>query len=445
MSGQRPAAGPVRQFSFPEFEDSNLSNGMRLLAAPMRKLPLVTLTAVLDAGSMHDPAGLEGLARMTAKSLMEGTSRRGASDFVESIERLGIVAEASANWDATAVTMTFMADRLVEAAALLGEILLSPVFPEGEVDRLKTERLADLVQIDSEPRELADQSFENSLFNPDSRYSGPAGGTAESVRRIGAGDVLGFYRDNYAPSSSAIIIAGDLPDTFGADIEAALGGWNAPGRRKTVVRAEERTQAAEPAVIEKHGAPQSEIRVGHLGPSRNDPDFFSISVMNAILGGLFGSRINLNLREKHGYTYGASSTFDWRKSRAPFVIATAVQSEVTAKALREIHSEIRRIRAEEPNPDELSLAKDYMEGVFPIRFETTGAVASALSNMVIHDLPSDYYRSYRSKVHAVTATDVLNAARKHIDPDRMRTLVLGDPELISAQMDDIRAAATKSE
>ncbi len=445
MSGQRPAAGPVRQFSFPEFEDSNLSNGMRLLAAPIRKLPLVTLTVVLDAGSMHDPAGLEGLARMTAKSLMEGTSLRGASDLVESIERLGIVAEASANWDAAAVTMTFMADRLVEAAALLGEILLSPVFPEGEVDRLKTERLADLVQIDSEPRELADQSFENSLFNPDSRYSTPAGGTAESVRRIGASDVLGFYRDNYAPSSSAIIIAGDLPDAFGADIEAVLGGWNAPGRRKTVVRADERTEAAEPAVIEKHGAPQSEIRVGHLGPSRRDPDFFSISVMNAILGGLFGSRINLNLREKHGYTYGASSTFDWRKSRAPFVVATAVQSEVTAKALREIHSEIGRIRAEEPSPDELSLAKDYMEGVFPIRFETTGAVASALSNMVIHDLPSDYYRSYRSKVHAVTATDVLDAARKHIDPDRMRTLVLGDPELISAQMDDIRAAATKPE
>src|SRR5438874_11534449 len=181
---------------------------------------------------------------------------------------------------------------------------------------------------------------------------------------------------------------------------------------------------------DKQDAPQSELRVGHVGLPRNNPDFFPTLVMNAVLGGLFGSRINLNLREAHGYTYGASSFYDWRRGPGPFVVSTAVQSEVTAAALREIFLEIDRIRSERISEEELSLARDYLDRVFPIRYETTAAIASALATLVIYDLPSDYYDTYRNNIRAVTLDAVLEAARRHLHPDQLQTVVVGDARVI---------------
>jgi zinc protease len=191
--------------------------------------------------------------------------------------------------------------------------------------------------------------------------------------------------------------------------------------------------------VDKTDAPQSELRVGHVGLPRKHPDFFPTLVMNAVLGGLFGSRINLNLREAHGYTYGASSYYDWRRGAGPFVVSTAVQSEVTAPALREILLEIDRIRGEKISADELSLARDYLEGVFPIRYETTAAIASALATLVVYDLPADYYDAYRRNVRAVSADAVLEAARKHLHPDELQTIVVGDARVIRESVAELKA------
>jgi zinc protease len=182
--------------------------------------------------------------------------------------------------------------------------------------------------------------------------------------------------------------------------------------------------------VNKPDAPQSELRVGHVGLPRRHPDFFPTLVMNAVLGGLFGSRINLNLREVHAYTYGASSFYDWRRGAGPFVVSTAVESEVTAAALREILLEIDRIRAEKVSQEELSLAKDYLEGVFPIRYETTAAIASALATMAIYGLPADYYDTYRSNVHNVSGEAVLEAARSHLHPEQLQTVIVGDSGVV---------------
>jgi zinc protease len=183
-------------------------------------------------------------------------------------------------------------------------------------------------------------------------------------------------------------------------------------------------------IVDKPEASQSELRAGHVGLPRKHPDFFPTLVMNAVLGGLFGSRINLNLREAHGYTYGASSFYDWRRGPGPFVVSTAVQSEVTAPALREILLEIDRIRAERISDEELSLARDYLDGVFPIRYETTAAIASALATLIIYDLPADYYESYRRNIRGVSVDAVLKAAQSHLHPDELQTIVVGDARVI---------------
>ena len=183
-------------------------------------------------------------------------------------------------------------------------------------------------------------------------------------------------------------------------------------------------------MVAKRDAAQSELRIGHAGVPRTHPDYFSIVVMNAVLGGLFSSRINLNLREQHGYTYGASSYFDWRKQSGPFVISTAVQSEVTAAAISETLKEIESMREKEIGNDELTLATSYLEGVFPIRYETTSAIAGALANLVTFGLPENYFDTYRSNVAAVTTRHVLDAAKAHVRPDELQIVVVGNSDVI---------------
>jgi zinc protease len=191
-------------------------------------------------------------------------------------------------------------------------------------------------------------------------------------------------------------------------------------------------------IVDKTDAPQSELRVGHGGLERKHPDYFPAVVMNAVLGGLFGSRINLNLREAHGYTYGASSYFDWRKEAGPFVISTAVQTEVTGAALKEIFLEIDRIRAEEITESELSLAKEYLDGVFPIRYETTASIAAALANMRIYGLPRNYYDTYRERIRRVSSADVLRAARSHVQPEQMQVVIVGNTAALRGSVEESR-------
>ena len=183
-------------------------------------------------------------------------------------------------------------------------------------------------------------------------------------------------------------------------------------------------------IIDKPDAPQSEIRLGHVGLPRLHPDYFAVTVANALLGGLFNSRINLNLRERNGYTYGAHSYFDWRRGAGPFVVSTAVGSEVTHLAVQEAVKEIERFREAPPEPRELALAVDYLDGVFPIRYETTAAIASALGGLVTYGLPEDYYDRYRAEVRAVTPDAVLQAAQRHLHPDRLQLVVVGAAEAL---------------
>lgn len=434
----RPAPGPAREYHFPRFSTRQLENGITVIVSTVTKLPLVSVATVVDATALLDTRGKEGTAELTAQALREGTATRSGVQLALDLEKLGTSLEAGADWDSTVVSLTVLKRNLGEAFEIFAEALLSPAFREGDVERLKAERLAERMQLLDEPRGLADESFSRFLYEANSRYAAPLSGSSKSVSAITRDDVSSFYRENYVPGATTIIFAGDITiDEAVSLVRSTLGSWT--GQRVNQASEADRptriTRAVE--IVAKTDAAQSELRIGHVGVPRTHPDYFHIVVMNAVLGGLFSSRINLNLREKHGYTYGASSYYDWRRQAGPFAISTAVQSEVTAAAVAETLGEIDRMRESEIAEEELTLATSYLEGVFPIRYETTSAIAGALVNMVTFGLPEDYFDRYRANITAVTTADVLAAANAHVRPEQLQVVVVGNPDVIQEPVEKL--------
>jgi zinc protease len=437
----RPSPAPPRPYHFPKFERVALENGLTLVVAPVHKLPLVSVMVVTDAGATAEPPGKAGVAQLTASALLEGSLEHSGEEIAERFELLGASVQATADWDSAALSMTVLASHLDEALALMGKVLLTPAFPAQEIDRLKTERLAELLQLRAEPRGLADEMFSRILYAAGSRYAEPEDGSTESVQSITGDDLSSFYASRYRPSGTALIMAGDITVEGAVSLARKIfGHWTgaSPTPSRASTESARRTRAIH--IVQKDDAPQSELRIGHVGLARSHPDFFPVLVMNNVLGGLFSSRINLNLREVHGYTYGAHSGFEWRREAGPFLVSSAVKSEVTAEAAREVVQEIERIRSEPITESELTLATSYMHGVFPIRYETTSALAHALAGMVVYGLDADYFDTYRSRVGAVTVEDVLRAAATHLHPGALQLLAVGDPSLIREPLERMQFA-----
>lgn len=438
----KPLPGAPRDYRFPHCERRSLSNGIHLLVSSVQKLPVTTVLAIVEAGASAEPHGQHGVAALTAQLLLEGAAGLDGAALADRFETIGASVESRADWDVAIVSLTALSHRLAEALELVRDLIRWPTFPEREVQRLKEQRLTDLLQQLAEPRGLADARFADAAYAGTARYASPEEGDAVSVRGLSRLDVEAFYAARYQPAGTTLIFAGDVTmDQAEALATTLFGDWT--GHRPVAAPSGVDTAQAGRLVrvIAKTDAPQSELRVGHAGIPRNTPDYFDVMVMNAVLGGLFSSRINLNLREVHGYTYGASSAFEWRRGAGPFVIQTAVKSDVTGAAVQEILNEIDRIRSAPIGEDELTLATSYLDGVFPIRYETTAAIARALANLVIHDLPENYYDVYRSRVRAVSTEGVLRAAQSHLFPDQLRVVVVGDPAVIAVPIGKVTGIA----
>ncbi|MEO7368191.1 MAG: pitrilysin family protein [Gemmatimonadaceae bacterium] len=428
---QRPAPGPAREYHFPEFERRQLPNGLRLIVATVAKLPVVTVLMVTEAGAINEPRGDEGVAELTTRALLEGSAGCSGIEITERLERLGASIDVSAGWDVSMASVTVLKTRLGEAFRLFAQVIGEPVFPEREIERLKSERLAELLQTRAEPRMLASDMFSRFLYEPGSRYALPEGGSEATVSSISRAKTLEFYENRYRAGGTTIVFAGDITaDQAEELVTGPLGAWAGITPQPVIPLVGSARSDRAIHIVAKDDAPQSELRVGHIGIPRAHPDFYDVLVMNAVLGGLFSSRINLNLREAHGYTYGASSMFDWRRHAGPFVVSTAVRSDVTDAAVREILLEIDRIRTDAVPEDELTLATSFLEGVFPIKYETTAAIAHALANLVIYNLPDDYFELYRRRIGEITPARVLDVAREHLLPEQMQVVVVGDPAAI---------------
>ena len=432
----RPGPTAPRPYHFPRFETHVLPNGIRVVVAPVHAHPVVTILAVVDAGATRDPAGKHGLAVLTGRALSEGTVTMTALQLAERTESLGTVLDTGADWDSSIVQLTALTARASDAFAVLAEVLRQPSFPAVEMQRLVEERLSDLTQIRAEPRGLADVALNRLLYAPSSRFARLAGGDETSVATITREDVVAFHTEHFRPDATALLVVGDCtPEEAVRLATVHLGDWAGRTPPAPVPDASPRFMDRRVHLVDKPDAQQAEMRLGHVAVPRAHPDYFPLVVMNAILGGLFSSRLNLNLREAHGYTYGAHSAFDWRRAASPFEISSAVQTDKCADAVREALHEVERMRTHAVSDEELSLAVSYLDGVFPIRFETTAAIASGLANVEIFRLPPSYFDTYRAHVRAVTAADVLRVAQTHLDPARLQVVIVGPAETLQPALE----------
>lgn len=436
MITQRPVPGQPRPYEFPATVRTQLANGLRVMVTPMPGRELLAASLALRSGAADEPDAVGGATVLSARALTEGTEVRDAIELTEATERLGASLHAEAGWDASFAGLDVPASRLDAALELLAEVVRRPSFPEAEVDRLRDERLTDLLQAKSDPRRRADEAFVSSIYTPASPYHRPAGGRAETVGALTPAELRIAHARSFDPAAGAMVVAGDVdPAAVIASIEALFGDWQsagsaAPGPITDTSAVTERFIR----VVHRPDAVQTEIRIGHPGLARRHPDFFAVSVMSAILGGLFNSRLNMKLREEKGYAYGAHAGFDLRRARGPFSARAAVNTEATVPALHEFFTEIGRIRQEPVADAELTSARDYLVGVFPLRFETPGPVAGSLSGLFVHDLPEDELARYRGAIEAVTAADVLRVAQDHIHPERSAIILVGDHDKFGAAL-----------
>jgi predicted Zn-dependent peptidase len=325
--------------------------------------------------------------------LLEGAGSRGSLQIADDVDFLGASLGASAAIDFSAVRLHVPVARLADALPIMADVVLRPTFPDAEIERLRQERLVALLQARDNPAAIAPLAFARILYGAAHRFGTAGGGTDQDLKALTRADLLAFYERAYRPDRATLLVVGDVTaDEAVPLLDARFGGWTRPGPAAASPRLPDAGQPGRRRIflVDKPGAPQSQIRIGRIGPPRATPDYFAIQVMNTVLGGSFSSRLNLNLREKRGYTYGAGSSFDLRIAPGPFAASAAVQTDKTAEALTEFFNELNGILTPVP-PDELARAKNYVALRFPGAFETTADIARRLEEAVVYDLPDDYF------------------------------------------------------
>ena len=433
----RPGPGKPREYHFPHFERFKLSNGLTVLYANVPGRALIAAHLLIPGGGWTEPAEQGGITVLTSRAMPEGTLRRDANQFVEDSERLGAEIHAEATWEALTAGMEVPRSHFGEALELMAEMVFEPAFPEEEVERLRGERMNDLLQAWSDPRRRAERVFPETIFGATSPYRRPLAGVQTTVRGLGRAEVQARHAALANPQNATLVVAGDLAGQKLDELAEQHLGKRAPAAASaTTAQAGDHAAVGGPRVVlvDKPGAPQSELRIGHMGVARKTPDFHAISVLNAILGGTFNSRLNVVLRDEKGYTYGIGSSFDMRRQPGPFVVRTAVETNVTRPAIEEILRIVREFGQSDVTSDEIEIARDYLVGVFPLRFETASQVAGALGGLVALDLPDDELDRYRPGVAAVTAADVRDAANRHIRPDELVVVVVGDAATVEPEL-----------
>jgi zinc protease len=425
-----PSPGPPRRYRFPAVTRSTMANGLRLLITENRNAPVVSMRVLVRSGADHDTAELAGLASLTADLLDEGAAERDAIRLAEDIGLLGGALATGSDWDASYVSHDVLSRNVNPSTSIAGDVTFRATLPPEGLQRVRNERLTELLQQRDEPAAIAGKRFARLLYGTGS-YGNSIIGTTESVSRITLADVRGFYKQHYLPNNSSIVVAGDIESAEGvALLERVYSGWEKgpePPRPTLLPRP---IEASRVYIIDRPQAVQSEIRIGHLGVSRSSEDYFPLSVMNALLGGVFNSRINLNLRERHGYTYGARSTFAFRRQAGPFVVSAPVRNDVTLESVSEVLAELRRIRTGDIEDQELNDTKNYLMGVFPATVQSASDIASRLVDMELYGLPHDYFDRYRENIAAIGRDDIARVAAKYIDPDRALIVIVGNARQI---------------
>jgi zinc protease len=437
-----PKLGPPPTLKLPPIQHFQLSNGLPVLLLEKHQVPLVQINLLLKVGSTADPPGKSGLASITADMLTEGAGSRNALQLADAIDFLGARLEASAGEHTTVATLHTPLNKLDSALALLADVSLRPRFSSEELDRMRKERLTTLIQWHDEPQAIVSVLFYKTLYG-NHPYGLPSIGNEQSLRSFTSEDLQQSHKMYFHSNKATLIVVGDVTvQSMKQRLENAFGEWTSGESPSPHLPAIEQIETREVYLVNKPDAPQSEIRIGRIGAPRMTDDYYPILVMNTILGGSFTSRLNQNLREQHGYTYGAWSTFDFLPLPGPFVAGAAVQTAVTDKALAEFMKELNGILQPVSDGD-LSRAKNYLALRYPENFQSVAQIAGRLSELVIYDLPDDYFNNYVSHILAVTKEDVQRVAKKYVDPEKMAIVIAGDRKQIEAGVKALNLGAIR--
>ena len=427
-----PGIGPAPSLKLPAIQKQKLANGLSLWIVEHHEVPLVQVNLIVRSGSAADPLGKFGVGSLTAAMLDEGAGSRSALDLADALEFLGANLSTMSTFDYSAVRLSVPVSKLSDALPLMADVSLRPTFPVAELDRLRKERLTNLLQARDNPAALVQIAFPRILYGQTHRYGTTANGLPPAIEAMTVADLQSFYRAHYRPENATLIVVGDVtPATIAPALEKAFGAWKSDGLAPLVAEVPNAPQlkTRQVYIVDKPEAAQSQIRIGWIGVPRSTPDYAALQVLNTIFGGSFTSRLNQNLREKNGYAYGASSVFDTRLSAGPFLAAANVQTDKTGEAVKEFFNELNAILTPIPQ-DELDKSKNYVALGFPAEFETTGDLAQKLEELVVYRLPDDTFTNFVSAVTKVTAADLQRLAARYIQPDKMAVVVVGDRRVI---------------
>jgi zinc protease len=430
-----PQPGPPAPLNLPTIQKQKLSNGLPVWIVELHEVPVAQVNLVVLSGTANDPPGKYGIASLTAAMLEEGAGSRSALEIADAVDYLGADLGASSASDSSAVRLHVPVSHLAEALPIMADVALRPSFPKDELERQRSQRLTSLLQGRDDPPTISSVAFSRILYGKAHRYGTPQMGTAETIKTFTADDLRGFYASAFRPDNAVLLAVGDITaDKVMPLFEKNFGAWKASGAAASEkLPPTEELPARQVFVIDKPGAAQSQIRIGRVGVPRSTADYFPIQVLNTVLGGSFTSRLNNNLREVHGYAYGASSTFDMRAAAGPFYAAAGVQTDKTGEALKEFFNELNGILKPVP-AEELARAKNYVALRFPSAFETTGDISRRLEDALVYKLPDDYFSKYVQNIQAITAADVQRVAQKYIKPDHLAVVVVGDLKTIEPQI-----------
>ena len=425
-----PELGPPPRVSLPPIVTRQLANGLKLMIVEQHELPLADFVLLVGSGGTAEPAGKTGAANLTAVMLREGTTTRKSLDIADQTSFLGISLFPQASWESSTLSLHTPTAQLDSALALFADVALHPTFPANEFERIKKNRLTELLQLRDQGPAIANLAFPAIIYGSAHPYGAPLIGTEASVTSLTPADLHAYYQANFKPNNATLIIVGDVtPSQIEQKISALFGNWQSGDVQQLTYSEPPKANATTIYLIDKPGAAQSSFRIGSVGVPRSTKDYFALTVMNTILGGPFSSRLNQNLREARGYTYGAGSRFDMRRAAGPFTASAEIVSAKSDSALLEFMKELNNIRQSVP-VEELSRAKRYLQLQLPGNFETTQQIAAALVPVALYGLPLDYYNNYVQNVEAVTQADVARVAQQYINPGSLAVVIVGDRKTI---------------
>jgi zinc protease len=433
-----PAPGTKPTLMLPVPQTFQLSSGLNVMLVEQHNLPVVSANIIVLSGSDQNPPDQPGLASFTAGMLDEGTARRTSLDIAADADQIGTSLYTGTSMDLSYLAVRTLKKNADTAFELVSDVLLNPAFQSEELERIRHDRLTHILQQKDNPGTLGTKAFYNAIYGSEHPYGYTEIGTEESNKAITRDSLVGFYKSGYIPANATLVVAGDITESELRLLgEKHLGNWEgAESSYRTPGNALK--QSCRIIIVDKPEATQTVLRIGHSGVARAHPDYVPIDVMNTALGGLFSSRINLNLREKNGFTYGASSAFLFRRGAGPFLIATSVRSDATAAAIVEIFREIERMRESPLSVEELVTAKDSISHSLPGLFETTPDTASSIGQLFTYGLPSTYFHDLPQRIQTVSAEEVQRVAREQLKPEEAVIVAVGDRSKIESELVKIK-------